>query len=60
MIQLLSYLFGEVLDGRDAHVTDGVQHGLGRERSEWTALNHIRTAAGLGAAAAFTAASHVG
>jgi uncharacterized protein YbjT (DUF2867 family) len=29
-IELLAYLFGEVLDGRNAHVTDGVQRALGR------------------------------
>jgi ubiquinone biosynthesis protein UbiJ len=28
--QLLSHLFGEVLDGRNAQVTDGVQRALGR------------------------------
>ena len=30
-IGLLRYLFGEVLDGRNANVTDGVQRALGRE-----------------------------
>ena len=30
-IELLRYLFGEVLDGRNAHPTDGVQRALGRE-----------------------------
>ena len=29
-IELLAYLFGEVLDGRNAHVADGVQRALGR------------------------------
>lgn len=29
-IQLLIYLFSEVLDGRNAHITDGVQRALGR------------------------------
>jgi uncharacterized protein YbjT (DUF2867 family) len=29
-IGLLAYLFGEVLDGRNAHLTDGVQRALGR------------------------------
>ena len=29
-IWLLTYLFNEVLDGRNAHVTDGVQRALGR------------------------------
>jgi uncharacterized protein YbjT (DUF2867 family) len=27
---LITYLFGEVLDGRNAHLTDGVQQALGR------------------------------
>jgi hypothetical protein len=27
---LLTYLFTEVLDGRNAHLTDGVQRALGR------------------------------
>jgi nucleoside-diphosphate-sugar epimerase len=30
-IWLLRYLFTEVLDGRNAHVSDGVQRALGRE-----------------------------
>ena len=31
VIDLLTYLFNEVLDGRNAHVTDGVQRALGRD-----------------------------
>jgi uncharacterized protein YbjT (DUF2867 family) len=31
VVELLSYLFSEVLDGRNAHVTNGVQRALGRE-----------------------------
>jgi uncharacterized protein YbjT (DUF2867 family) len=31
VIELLAYLFGEVLDGRNAHLADGVQRALGRE-----------------------------
>lgn len=31
VIDLLAYLFGEVLDGRNAHLADGVQRALGRE-----------------------------
>jgi uncharacterized protein YbjT (DUF2867 family) len=31
VIDLLTYLFSEVLDGRNAHVTDGVQRALGRD-----------------------------
>ncbi len=30
-IEIFSFLFGEVLDGRNAHLTDGVQRALGRE-----------------------------
>jgi uncharacterized protein YbjT (DUF2867 family) len=31
VIALLTYLFGEVLDGRNAHLTNGVERALGRE-----------------------------
>jgi len=31
IVSLVTYLFTEVLDGRNAHVTDGVQRALGRE-----------------------------
>ncbi len=30
-VGLLNYLFNEVLDGRNAHLTDGVQRALGRD-----------------------------
>jgi hypothetical protein len=30
VIQLVTYLFTEVLDGRNAHVTDGVRRAIGR------------------------------
>jgi uncharacterized protein YbjT (DUF2867 family) len=30
VVDLLAYLFNEVLDGRNAHLTDGVQRALGR------------------------------
>jgi uncharacterized protein YbjT (DUF2867 family) len=30
VVGLLDYLFGEVLDGRNAHLTDGIQRALGR------------------------------
>jgi uncharacterized protein YbjT (DUF2867 family) len=30
-IEIFSFLFGEVLDGRNAHLEDGVQRALGRE-----------------------------
>ncbi|KAA0022049.1 NAD(P)H-binding protein [Antrihabitans cavernicola] len=31
VVSLLTYLFGTVLDGRNAHVSDGVRRALGRE-----------------------------
>jgi uncharacterized protein YbjT (DUF2867 family) len=31
VVELLTFIFGEVLDGRNAHVTDGVRRALGRE-----------------------------
>ena len=33
---LLSYLFSEVLDGRNAHLTDGVRRALGREPKDFS------------------------
>jgi uncharacterized protein YbjT (DUF2867 family) len=39
-IALLSYLFGEVLDGRNESVTDGVQRALGREPRDFA--EHVR------------------
>jgi uncharacterized protein YbjT (DUF2867 family) len=30
-IEIFSFLFGEILDGRNAHLTDGVRRALGRE-----------------------------
>ncbi len=35
---LLNYLFDTVLDGRNAHLADGVQRALGREPAEFTAF----------------------
>ena len=32
---LLNYLFATVLDGRNAHLTDGVQRALGREPGDF-------------------------
>ncbi|MBV4359668.1 NmrA family NAD(P)-binding protein [Pinibacter aurantiacus] len=36
-ISLLNYLFTEVLDGRNAHITDGVTRALGREATDFHA-----------------------
>ena len=45
-IGLLRYLFGEVLDGRNTKVTDGVQRALGREPREFA--DFVRDAAATG------------
>jgi hypothetical protein len=45
-IELLTYLFGEVLDGRNAHTTDGVQRALGREPRDFA--DYARDAAATG------------
>jgi len=35
-MSFLTYLFGEVLDGRSAHLTDGVRRAQGREPQDFT------------------------
>jgi uncharacterized protein YbjT (DUF2867 family) len=35
-LSFLTYLFGEVLDGRNAHLTDGVRRALGREPKDFS------------------------
>ena len=45
-IDLLTYLFGEVLDGRNAHLADGVQRALGREPRDFS--DYARAAAATG------------
>src|ERR687889_2616803 len=42
----LTYLFGEVLDGRNAHLTDGVRRALGREPKDFS--DYARDAAATG------------
>ena len=46
VVWLLSYLFAEVLDGRNAHVTDGVQQALGRPPRDFA--DYARDAAATG------------
>ena len=46
VIDLLTYLFSEVLDGRNAHLTDGVQRALGREPKDFR--DYARQAAATG------------
>jgi hypothetical protein len=45
-IELLVYLFQEVLDGRNAHLADGVQRALGREPKHFA--DYARDAAASG------------
>ena len=42
----MSHLFGEVLDGRNSHLTDGVRLALGREPQDIT--DYARDAAATG------------
>lgn len=46
VIAILTYLFGEVLDGRNSHLVDGVQRALGREPRDFR--DFARDAAGTG------------
>ena len=43
---LIAYVFGEVLDGRNAHVTDGVRRALGREPRDFR--DYVRATAATG------------
>ena len=45
-VRLLTYLFSEVLDGRNAHLADGVQRALGREPRDFA--DYARDAAATG------------
>jgi uncharacterized protein YbjT (DUF2867 family) len=46
VVWMLKYLFTEVLDGRNAHVTDGVERALGREPRDFS--EYARDAAATG------------
>src|SRR5918999_1019989 len=46
-IDLLTYLFGEVLDGRNAHLADGVQRALGREPKDFADFARDAAATGI-------------
>jgi uncharacterized protein YbjT (DUF2867 family) len=46
VVDLLTYLFGEVLHGRNAHLTDGVQRALGRPPRDFR--DYARTTATTG------------
>jgi hypothetical protein len=47
VIELLTYLFGEVLDGRNARLADGVQRALGREPRDFSEFAREAAAAGV-------------
>jgi len=46
-VELLTYVFGEVLDGRNAHLTDGVRRALGREPRDFADYARETAAAGV-------------
>jgi uncharacterized protein YbjT (DUF2867 family) len=47
MIELLTYLFGEVVDGRNSSTTDGVRRALGREPRDFAQYAHAAAATGV-------------
>jgi uncharacterized protein YbjT (DUF2867 family) len=47
LVEFLTYLFGEVLDGRNASLTDGVQRALGREPRDFSEFAREAAAAGV-------------
>ena len=46
VVELLTYVFGEVLDGRNAHPADGVQRALGRPPRDFR--DYVRRTAATG------------
>ena len=52
VVWMLDYLFSTVLDGRNAHVTDGVQRALGRAPNDFAAYARTAVATGAWGAAA--------
>ncbi|HCU51891.1 MAG TPA: NmrA family transcriptional regulator [Micromonosporaceae bacterium] len=46
-VEFLTYLFTEVLDGRNAHVTDGVQKALGRQPRDFADFAREAAATGI-------------
>jgi uncharacterized protein YbjT (DUF2867 family) len=51
LVTLIAYLFGEVLDGRNAQLTGGVQRALGREPRDFADFAREAAAAGAWSAA---------
>jgi uncharacterized protein YbjT (DUF2867 family) len=56
VVDLLTYLFGEVVDGRNADTTDGVRRALGREPRDFADYAREAAAGGAWAAQAHPAA----
>lgn len=52
VVWMLDYLFATVLDGRNAHLTDGVQRALGREPNDFATYARNVAASGVWDAAA--------
>ena len=55
VVWLLTYLFSEVLDGRNAHVVDGVRRALGREPRDFSEFARDAAATGVWNPSAVTA-----
>jgi uncharacterized protein YbjT (DUF2867 family) len=47
LVSMLAYLFTEVLDGRNAHLTDGVQRALGRKPRDFSDYARDTAATGI-------------
>ena len=47
VVKMLSFIFGEVLDGRNAHLADGVQRALGREPRDFSDYARDTAATGI-------------
>ncbi len=47
IVEFMQYLFGEVLDGRNAYLTDGVQRAIGREPRDFADFAREAAAAGV-------------
>jgi uncharacterized protein YbjT (DUF2867 family) len=47
VVEFLTYLFGEVLDGRNANLADGVQRALGREARDFSEFARDAAASGV-------------
>ena len=56
VVELLTYLFSEVMDGRNAAATDGVRRALGREPRDFSDYARRAAATGVWDSSAATAA----